>query len=992
MPEELKDTSKTEYLKQKIPAVVLSICAVFIVVMIFLSSNSGAGNTSGSSGKNPATGESSVKGLVINEVMSNNNAAFPDDSGEFYDWIELYNGTKGTISLEGYGLSDTESEVKWIFPKVSIESKGHLIVYLSGNNKNDGLYANFKLKSAGETVVLKDPNGNVVDKVEVPSLAADEAYQRDLEGKWYNSFLFTPGFANTVEGRSLYIESRINLQGDLKINEVMPVNRAYNIDSFGNFSDWIEIINMSDKDIDISGYGLSDDPAKPLKFKFPERILKKGETALVYCSGRSISEKNTELHAGFKLPGDGGSVVLSNKSGIIIDKFDYSEIKDNQAYSLQNGVFYKTTAATPGYPNTPDGLDLYFENADKNKTELVINELMSSNDKYYPVDGGIFYDWVEIKNRSDKAVNLKNYSLSNDIDDLSKWTFPDVTLAPGECFVVVCSGDVSLTTKKFTHANFAINQESDSVYLSVSGAVIDSACVSNIPYRFSYGRSDKKAGFFYISQPTPGKNNNDGKREITDTPSIETKSGVYNNTDKVTIKLSGRGELFYTTDGSEPSENSIKYTGPFDVSKTAIIRAVAIEKEKHKSLTATGSYILSENCTLPVVSVVTDPENLWNYEKGIYVKGPGASSEFPYKGANFWKDWEVPAHIELYEKDGSGFSQNCGLKIFGAYNRGDDKKSFQVKFRSRYNDASSLRYKLFESKDITRFESIVLRSGSQDYKYSMMRDEMMTSLAAEYTSVDVQAYKPVSLYLNGEYWGIYYIREKVNANYVATNYNVPAESVNLLVANGSVISGSNKEYKALIEFVKTHDMRDEENYRYVESKVDFLNYIDYIIAEIYCANTDNGNIKFFMSPEYDGKWRWIFFDLDWAFFDVNHASIYHNIKPSGTGIGAMFDNTLIKNLLNNPEFKDLFLTRLGYNLNNTWSEKNVIARIDYFQNLIKNEIPKNHEKWDLNAARWENQVERLRNFARQRTDIVINEAKKVFKLSEAEMQKYFRRS
>ena len=210
---------------------------------------------------------------------------------------------------------------------------------------------------------------------------------------------------------------------------------------------------------------------------------------------------------------------------------------------------------------------------------------------------------------------------------------------------------------------------------------------------------------------------------------------------------------------------------------------MACEPGKLPSKVVDLTYVVNEGHNLPVVSLVTEPDNLWNYYTGIYVEGPGANPEFPHVGANYWLPWEKAASVSLFETDGSGFSQNCGLSIFGAYSRALSAKAFSCFFRDVYG-ASELNYALFGEEGLSSYESFILRIGGQDFLKARVRDVLITSLVAEQTNVAVQKYRPVVLYLNGEFWGVYFIREKINENYVAGNYNVLPEDVTLCVANG----------------------------------------------------------------------------------------------------------------------------------------------------------------------------------------------------------------
>ena len=363
-------------------------------------------------------------------------------------------------------------------------------------------------------------------------------------------------------------------------------------------------------------------------------------------------------------------------------------------------------------------------------------------------------------------------------------------------------------------------------------------------------------------------------------------------------------------------------------------------------------------------------------------------------GANFWEKWERPAHVEFFPGEGEGFSVGCGIRIFGGMSRMYEKKSLSLWFRDCYG-AASLQYPVFANREFTRYETLLLRTSGQDRLRTIMKDAMTTSLAEGL--LDVQAYRPVILYLNGEYWGIHYFREKLTDDYVAAHYNVSPESVDLLQGDVRVNAGSRDDYMALIEFVKGHDMRDAANYRYVTERMDVQNYADYIIAEIYCGNDDTGNIRFYRSSEGDNKWRWILFDTDLGFQPSIRDRFWYNLNPAGTGTGQQFSTTLITNLLKNSDFLQLFAQRLEYNMKNTWSTARVLARIDEFHDLLQPEIARNFQKWNskITASQWEANVESLRVFARGRQATLKKElltdsrVKKLLPFSDAQIAQFF---
>lgn len=277
-------------------------------------------------------------------------------------------------------------------------------------------------------------------------------------------------------------------------------------------------------------------------------------------------------------------------------------------------------------------------------------------------------------------------------------------------------------------------------------------------------------------------------------------------------------------------------------------------------------------------------------------------------------------------------------------------------------------------------------------KKTLIRDIVGTSLVAEYTNVDVQAYKPVAMYLNGKYWGLYFIREKVDETFVANHYNVPSskKDTDLLRIDGQVKSGSNKKYNKMISFIKSNSMSNQSNYNKIKEQINIEDYCDFWIAETWTANNDIVNTRFFSNPNVDnGKWHFIFYDLDFAFYNVNRN--YYQFSTSSSGMTVNhYTTVLLRNLMKSNEFKKTYLERLSYNLKNTWSEKNVTKKIDdVIDEITLDEIKRNLDRWNMSYSKWESSVKFLKDYAKKRGSYMEKHAKTFFNLSSSDMKKYF---
>ena len=369
--------------------------------------------------------------------------------------------------------------------------------------------------------------------------------------------------------------------------------------------------------------------------------------------------------------------------------------------------------------------------------------------------------------------------------------------------------------------------------------------------------------------------------------------------------------------------------------------------------------------------------------------GDSAQLFNPYFGANFWQDWERPIHIELYEPTGElGFSIDAGVKIYGAWSRAFPEKSLAIYTRWNYG-FEKIPYKIFPDLPIKKFNNIILRNSGNDWGYTMFRDAMMHTLVKS-TGIDIQAYRPAVVYLNGEYWGIHNIREKINEHYIADHYNVNPDSIDLLELNGDIIIGNNTKYRELINYVNSYNLSVNSNYNHVKSLMDVDEFICYMVSEIYFDNGDwpGNNIKFWRSQSQSGKWRWIMFDTDFGFGLYNQNGYQNNSLEAATATnGAEWPNPpwstlLLRKLLNNTEFKNSFINRYADFSNSIFKSDTVKKTIQKFKSGIEPEIPEHIKRWEsFSLSQWYENIQQLEEFADKRNAFMYSHFVQKFKLT-----------
>ena len=756
-------------------------------------------------------------------------------------------------------------------------------------------------------------------------------------------------------------EAESRYSGQIRISEVMTKNRTTLRDENGAFPDWIELENVSDDNINIEGFTLSD-AEDETGWALPSVTLAPGELLLVYADGEDI--RSDTLHTDFSLSKD-ETLSLRDAGGALVDSVSCTSDSADQALARnEEGEWELTYFSTPGYPNTADGYDAR-QSALEAPYPLMISEVVTANTGSTGADIPDECDWVEIKNVSSAPVELSEYYLSDDHDNYQLWNFPDKTLGAGESIIILCSADSVDSGTKYSIAPFGLDNDGEQLFLSdSSGNIIDYATLHDIPTGGSMGRMSGQNGWFYFSTPQPAKEKQGGARRVSAMPECLGGDGVYNDVESVTVELSAVGEIYYTLDGSVPSSDSTRYDGSITLTETTIVKAAAIENGALKSDTLNLSFIINEGHTLPVVSLVADDTTAFSRMYG-----------------NGRKDMELSGSLTYFSDDGS-FSIPCGIDMHGETSLSQPRKNMGLHFRSRYGQ-STLSYDLFGG-GVTEFKSLILRAG-QDQASTIIRNELLENLCLQFSdSVPTQRNIYCVLYVNGEYNGIYALMEKLNEQYYARFMDVSTDSVTVMKAWAPTDS---EYYEQVIRFAQNNDLTTAEAYSEFCEIVDIDCLIDWMIIEGYSANTDlsTSNLRYAHSTEGDGKWRFMLYDLDATL--TAPACIFANVlKPASTQSAAF-----ITPLLKNSEFRDRFLTRAAEVLSTTLSNENVDAEIVRLTELIAPEAERSLKINKQTLVQWQANVQDLR------TRIVggdwnsrcIRAIKQYMNLSADEMQKYF---
>jgi hypothetical protein len=638
--------------------------------------------------------------------------------------------------------------------------------------------------------------------------------------------------------------------------------------------------------------------------------------------------------------------------------------------------------------------------------QLYLNEIMASNATIHAdIDFGNYTDWIEIYNAGTQTVDLSGWFLSDDVSNPTMWMFQSGTVLPPSSYLLVYADGIGAGM----HANFKLSKEGETLMLLDSlSAVVDSFSFPPQLNDISFGRSGSDPGTLgFFTEPTPGTGNQDGTVSgITPPPSFSHESGFYTGSRDIIITCADQAaEIRYTTDGTEPTKLSLLYEGAIPVDTTTVLRARSFAPGQLTGPPVTHSYFIGEPQNLPVISLVTDPDHFFSDETGIYVIGTagvaGYCTEVPH---NVNQDWERPVNIELIERDGTvGLNQVAGVKIFGGCSRVRYPIKSLALFARKEYETSSFGYSLFPDKPNSDYESFVLRAGADDQPFTMIRDPLTAAVVKDVIDVDVQAHRPVVVYINGEYWGIHNLREKINEAYLEDNFGVNPDSVELLTRNPeepwNVIAGNPDHYNGMISFLKENDISQEEHYETIKTVMDVDEYINYQIIQIFFGGRDwpGNNIKFWRYPAgTHNRWRWILYDLDHMFKEY-----FSDIMEEATEVdcGCVWPNPpwstyLFRRLLENEEFRDAFVHRFSMFSSTHFSRERLHRIIDEMEAELLPELPRHIGRWggqktDLpdntwvspifeSLQKWQDNMQVIRDFVDSRHEVALQHVSDYF--------------
>ncbi|MDA3892058.1 MAG: CotH kinase family protein [Salinivirgaceae bacterium] len=630
-----------------------------------------------------------------------------------------------------------------------------------------------------------------------------------------------------------------------------------------------------------------------------------------------------------------------------------------------------------------------------NSQSIVINEFLASNNSIITDYKGDYTDFIELYNNSNDTISLQGYKLSDNEENPLKWEVPDIQLNP-KCFLLIFASGKDTLVNGEVHTNFKISADGEPIILtSKSNIIIDSFASIPLNSNESYGRlPDGSNTTFILHNATPGYSNT--FNNVNNQLIFSKLSGFYQNDFNLTITTIGIGKIHYTLNGDIPNTNDSTYRGGIPikcrnnepnfyseipttsdntpdksvpwrspqrkVKKATVLRCALFMNDSIVSPVYSHTYFVDStyNYNLPVISIITEGENFFDDTIGIYVPGIHYNPNNPYWTGNFFKrgdNWERPIHIEYFDSNGkSGFAQNAGARIFGGFTRYGAQKSLRIHARNNYGD-KYFNYKLFPNRDLDKTNCFILRTTMGASKAQTIFGDALAHNIVSNLNIDYQDFRPSIVFINGEYWGIHTIRERIDEKYIEAHYGIDDDSVIMEELYYGNLFWDLKDTIIDMDFSSTKD------YEYINSVIDINSFIDYHIAEMFFANKDwpRSNNKWWKTKNTDSKWKWIFYDIDGGYGSNAARNMYTHLTQDNIDVWPYFPDAalLFRKLITNSEFVELFIDRYNFLLNNNFKVNNTLNKYNSIKQLYENEITGHSERWSFpdSYSSWQSAIE-----------------------------------
>lgn len=759
------------------------------------------------------------------------------------------------------------------------------------------------------------------------------------------------------------------------INEGSNKNYSDISDEDGDFEDWIELYNTSASPIDVYNYTLSDDPAVPNKWTLPHLILPAGGYAVIFCSGKdryATTPFTTVLNTGTFTPVVGWNnhpfstpFNWDGVSNIVINVCSYAlgytyNSSHNQTATSYNSTLYSFVDGSEGACSDILG------SAASQRPNIMLNGsvigtgTITNGGTDYPSPYGNWY-WAARHQMLIRSDELSAAGLT--AGPITSLGF-DIASTIGETYSYIECSMSAVSDTAFTnvyiplngfqnHTNFKLSTGGETVYLySPSLNLLDSLNVdAGDLYNVSVGSFPNASSTLKKFQPsTPNASNNGsiGLDSLALPPTFTAASGMYATTFNVSILDANAtpAQIRYTTDGSEPNLSSDLYDGsPILVYQSTVLRARAYRPGYLPSVTTSASYFFNVDHVTPIISVITNNDNLY---------GPTGMFD------NYSEDWLKSAHVEYFDSTDAHnllFSQRAGIIMDGGYggSRSNPQRSFRIKWGDGVLGEGAIDYPIIPDRPLrTKYSDFYLRNGSNQYLTYPFKEAAQVRMMMQGANGYYAAWRPVSVYINGQYFGLYELREKYNTEMFKTLEDADPDSTEIISLSAfynytlRALEGDVQHFRDDYEAFTQLDVNDSSYWDNADPYFDMAYYADYIIGETWMGNTDwpTNNIKIYRSNVTDNRWRFCMIDPElalnpngWTDCQFDAIDYIQTQDPNTPYINIWLRS------IQNERFYNYFINRYADQMNSLYLPSRLLAIDSTMFNLTVSEMAKEYARW-----------------------------------------------
>ncbi len=810
----------------------------------------------------------------------------------------------------------------------------------------------------------------------------------------------------------ILLSTVFSAQAQVKINEMATVNAKVVFDDDGDDGDYIELYNAGATNVNLSGWGLTDNGIWN-KWTFPsgssigaggylivfadeknkstlsnlaQPIPDHWETAIYDTSMWQIFEGTTANPAynwtnyTFTAP----SPWYVGKGGAGFGDGDDSTLISTNANSVYMRKTFTVTnkaqlAAAIISMDFDDGVVFYLNGVKLGDKQLGTTPLNYNTNADNPHEASLYNNsstpdtfTINFQNLQSLLVNGTNvlaieaHNVSSTSSDITCRTWlhfgiiPTTTIFNNNANPSWFTPPVFVSLNNYYHTNFKLENNKVIGLYNNAGVPQNLVNTGTTYYGTYFARIPNGGNPCYTTQSTPALSNNTSTCLLGILPPVtySIPAGSYNTAQTLTLSCATAGaSIYYTTNGDEPTTSSNLYVSPLFFNNTQIIKAKAFLTNYISAPATTKTFMINENTTLPVISISCNSADMNNFQTQNYfdVLPPESFGHFEYFAPN-----QGPL---LYESDGgveqhgrgSSFTSPKPLRITAKYIYG--KPEFDFPF--------------FANRNYTKFNTLIFRNGGNDNLNAHIRDYVAQKSLDEINLTN-QATKAVALYANGSYLGVYFMKEAQDNFYAQNRLGIDKDSLEMVrkvwtAGSMEAVAGTIDSFAAFKNWIDNADLTIASNYKSALTKVNKNNIIDYFASESYMSNTDwlfnNIKVQSEAKKNRPRKWNYIAWDLEWGFtLNANESqNMVDFINNSGDELQTPF-----KQLMTNSLFKRDFINRTADLLNTTFKDSNMVELILDTKAEIYNDYHKYLNLTGLDSNNWNGNVQNIINFVTSR--------------------------